>query len=134
EGVPVVLMEAMALEIPCIATRITGVPELINDGQSGLLVSPADTQELRAALGRLLNDPELRRRLGRAGREKVLRDYDIRTNVAQRAQRRPRVRASATDARAAPGLCGCAGARAFRQGYAGGSLRHRCAAVRGGGR
>lgn len=86
EGVPVVLMEAMALEIPCVATRITGVPELIGDGEDGLLVAPADTQELQAALSRLLHDPELRRRLGSAGREKVLRDYDIRTNIAKLAQ------------------------------------------------
>ena len=86
EGVPVVLMEAMALEIPCVATRITGVPELIRDGEDGLLVAPADTPELQAALSRLLTDPEFRRRLGSAGRQKVLRDYDIRTNIAKLAQ------------------------------------------------
>ncbi len=86
EGVPVVLMEAMALEIPCVATRITGVPELIRDEEEGLLVPPADTQELKTAIARLLQDPELRRRLGRAAREKVARDYNIHANIAQLAQ------------------------------------------------
>lgn len=81
EGVPVVLMEAMATEIPCVSTRITGVPELIEDGVDGLLVAPADAAELALALEGLIDDPELRLRIGRAGRRRVLEQYDLEANV-----------------------------------------------------
>lgn len=81
EGVPVVLMEAMATEVPCVATRITGVPELIRDGVDGLLVTPSDAGELAAAIARLMDDPELRLRIGRAGRRRVLERYDLEANV-----------------------------------------------------
>jgi glycosyltransferase involved in cell wall biosynthesis len=77
EGVPVVLMEAMALERPVVTTRIMGIPELVEDGVGGLLVPPGDLPSLVAALERLAGDAELRRRLGRAGREKVLAEYDV---------------------------------------------------------
>ena len=63
EGLPNVVLEAMALEVPVAATRIAGVPRLIRDGENGLLVEPGSVDELVAALGRLLGDPELRRRL-----------------------------------------------------------------------
>jgi len=81
EGVPVVLMEAMAMEIPCVATRITGVPELIRDGVDGCLVTPADEDELTQAIAKLMDDPALRRRLGAAGRQRVLEKYDLPRNV-----------------------------------------------------
>lgn len=81
EGVPVVLMEAMAMEIPCVATRITGVPELIRDGTDGLLVAPSDAGELAHAIARLMDDPELRVALGRAGRRRVIECYDLAANV-----------------------------------------------------
>jgi len=77
EGVPVVLMEAMAMEIPVVATRIAGIPELIEDGVSGLLVTPARVDELADALDRLAGDPGLRARLGAAGRAAVLEGYDV---------------------------------------------------------
>jgi colanic acid/amylovoran biosynthesis glycosyltransferase len=83
EGVPVVLMEAMAMEIPCVATRITGIPELIRDGTDGLLVSPASAEELAEALRRLMDDDCLRRTLGSAGRARVLEKYDLARNTAQ---------------------------------------------------
>lgn len=76
EGVPTVLMEAMAMEIPVVATNIMGVPELVEDGVSGLLVPPARPDLLADALVRLLGDPDLRTRMGRRGRERVLQDYD----------------------------------------------------------
>ena len=60
EGIPVVLMEAMAMEIPCVATRITGIPELIRDPMDGLLVTPSSEEELAAAMARLMDDPKLR--------------------------------------------------------------------------
>jgi colanic acid/amylovoran biosynthesis glycosyltransferase len=76
EGVPVVLMEAMAMALPVVATRIAGIPELIDDGESGLLVAPARSDELADALARLAGSPELRAQLGRAGRRAVTDGYD----------------------------------------------------------
>jgi len=83
EGIPVVLMEAMAMEIPCVTTCITGIPELIRDGQDGLLVAPSDDEALAAALARLIDDPALRERLGRAGRRRVMERYDLARNTAR---------------------------------------------------
>ena len=78
EGVPVVLMEAMALELPVVATTaIAGIPELVEDGEHGLLVPPARADLLAAALDRLADDPPLRARLGAAGRRAVLEGYDL---------------------------------------------------------
>ena len=83
EGVPVVLMEAMAMRIPCVATRITGVPELIRDGIDGLLVTPSDPDELACAIARLIDDSVLRRRLAEAGRIRVQEKYHLASNVAR---------------------------------------------------
>jgi glycosyltransferase involved in cell wall biosynthesis len=83
EGIPVVLMEAMAMEIPCISTWITGIPELIRDSVDGLLVAPSDAEGLASAIARLMDDPELRARLGAAGRSRVIEKYDLRRNVAR---------------------------------------------------
>ncbi len=82
EGVPVVLMEAMAMEIPCVASRITGIPELIDDGRDGLLFTAADERSLRAALARLIDSPALRQRLGKAAREKIVRQYNRDVNFS----------------------------------------------------
>ena len=81
EGVPVVLMEAMAREIPCVATFVNGVPELIRDGVDGLLVAPSDAAGLADALARLMDDAELRRTLGAAGRRRVVEKYDLARNA-----------------------------------------------------
>jgi len=86
EGVPVVLMEAMAMEIPCVATWITGIPELIRDSIDGLLVAPSDVDGLASAIARLMDDDELRCRLGAAGRRRVLAKYDLSRNVGRLAQ------------------------------------------------
>lgn len=86
EGVPVVLMEAMATEIPCVATWVNGVPELIRDNQEGLLVAPSDVEGLAKAIETLLKSPDLRRRLGAAGRIKVQQDYDLSANTASLAK------------------------------------------------
>lgn len=83
EGVPVVLMEAMAMEVPVITTKIAGIPELVEDGRTGLLVAPGRADELADALERLLADPELAARLGRQGREKVVADFDCERSTAQ---------------------------------------------------
>jgi colanic acid/amylovoran biosynthesis glycosyltransferase len=76
EGIPVVLMEAMAMQIPCIATCINGIPELIRDGVDGLLVAPADIEGMASAIARLLDDPALRESLGKAGRVRVQDNYE----------------------------------------------------------
>ena len=80
EGVPVVLMEAMAKEIVSVSTRITGIPELIEDGQDGVLVAPSDVEGLADRLQELLADGDLRRRFGEKGRQKVLEMYDLNKN------------------------------------------------------
>jgi glycosyltransferase involved in cell wall biosynthesis len=94
EGVPVVLMEAMAMEIPCVATSVAGVPELIVHGENGWLVAPGDTEALAEALRRLMEDGDLRRRLGQAGRAMVMEEYNLEKNTARLAgifQRRLRM-------------------------------------------
>ena len=77
EGVPVVLMEAMASGRPVVATRITGVPELVEEGGSGLLVPPGDAGALAEAMLRLARNPELCTQMGAAGREKVRAEFTI---------------------------------------------------------
>ena len=81
EGVPVVLMEAMAMQIPCVATRIAGIPELIAHEVDGLLVEPSDASQLTAALAQLMDDPYLRDRIAKAGRRKILERYDLSKNT-----------------------------------------------------
>ncbi|MDX2192457.1 MAG: glycosyltransferase family 4 protein [Gemmatimonadales bacterium] len=86
EGIPVALMEAMAMAKPCVASRVHGIPELIVDGESGLLVSPSSHEELVAALRRVVTDPALRARLGAAGREAVVTRYELTTNTRRFAE------------------------------------------------
>ena len=86
EGIPVVLMEAMAMEIPCVTTHITGIPELIRNGEDGLLVAPSDTDGLVTALARLMDDPAERERIGRNGRMQVMERYDLMRNVGTLAE------------------------------------------------
>ncbi|MEZ5081529.1 MAG: glycosyltransferase [Thermoleophilia bacterium] len=75
EGVPVVLMEAMAMEIPVVTTRIAGIGELVEDEAAGILVRPGRAEYLTDALARL-TDSDLRRRMGTRGREIVVREFD----------------------------------------------------------
>jgi colanic acid/amylovoran biosynthesis glycosyltransferase len=81
EGLPVALMEAMALGIPCVSTTIAAIPELIHDQQNGLLVPPANVDALREALARLAADPELRRRLAIQARITAESQYNISQNL-----------------------------------------------------
>ena len=78
EGIPVTLMEAMATGMPVISTWHSGIPELVEDGVSGLLVPERDPDSLKKALLRLLDEPERWEGMGRAGRAKVERDHDVR--------------------------------------------------------
>jgi colanic acid/amylovoran biosynthesis glycosyltransferase len=80
------LMEAMAMGIPCVATWIAGIPELIQDGIDGLLVAPSDVDQLSAAIRRLMDDPDLRRRVAIAGRQKVVEKYNLSLNTGRLAQ------------------------------------------------
>jgi len=76
EGIPVALMEAMSAGLPVVATRTGGISELVQDGHNGFLVTPAEPDALAAALERLAADTDLRARLGHAGRETILREFD----------------------------------------------------------
>ena len=77
EGLPNVVLEAAALEVPVVATRIAGVPRLIRDQENGLLIEPGSARELARALTRIHREPELRRELQRAGRRKVETQYSF---------------------------------------------------------
>jgi len=83
EGVPVVLMEALASARPVIATQVAGVSELVEDGTTGFLVPPGDATALADRIRRLASDPELRARLGAAGPAVVATDFNIRTEAAR---------------------------------------------------
>ncbi|MCC6697212.1 MAG: glycosyltransferase [Candidatus Hydrogenedentes bacterium] len=83
EGVPAVLMEAMASGLPVVATRIAGIPELVDDGVSGFLVPPGDAASLADRMRTLLDNPDLRNRMGAAGRAKIEREFDTRQEVAK---------------------------------------------------
>jgi glycosyltransferase involved in cell wall biosynthesis len=83
EGIPVVLMEAMAAGRPVVSSRLSGIPELVEDGVSGLLTAPGDALAIADALERLASDPSLRRRLGDAARAKVQAEFDVRRSAAR---------------------------------------------------
>jgi len=79
---PTVILEAMASACPVVSTRLAGIPELVVDGETGVLVSPGDTAALTCALEQLLHDPELRLRYGRAGRARIEQHFRIEDTVA----------------------------------------------------
>jgi colanic acid/amylovoran biosynthesis glycosyltransferase len=81
EGLPVALMEAMAMGIPCVSTFVAGIPELIRDGMDGLLVPPSSEQALSTALEHLITNADLRRKFAASGRERVRNLYDLGKNV-----------------------------------------------------
>jgi glycosyltransferase involved in cell wall biosynthesis len=83
EGVPVALMEAMAMQVPCVSTTIAGIPELIRDGLDGLLVPPSSQEALADALRRLIEDPALRRSFGIAGAARVKQNYNLDINTRE---------------------------------------------------
>ena len=83
DGIPASLMEAMAMAKPCVSTVVSGIPELIEDGHSGLLVPEKDAVALADALSQLLDDTELARRLGQAGQKKVSDQFNCEDIAAQ---------------------------------------------------
>jgi colanic acid/amylovoran biosynthesis glycosyltransferase len=86
EGIPMVLMEAMAMQIPCVAPCITGIPELIEHGVDGMLYAVADADDLASKIRTLAESPELMEQIGRQGRLRVMRDYDMAKNTERFAE------------------------------------------------
>jgi len=83
DGLPTVLLEAMAVGTPCVATAVTGIPEIVRDGSTGVLVGEHDPAALAAAIARLLVDAELRVSLATAARTLIERSFDTRRNAEQ---------------------------------------------------
>lgn len=86
DGIPVALMEAMALGIPAVSTRISGISELVEHDVTGLLARPGDANELADQIERLIGSPDLARYLAEAGRLRIEAEYDISQNVLQKAK------------------------------------------------
>lgn len=82
DGLPTVLLEAMALGTPCVSTDVTGIPEVLRDGETGLMVPQHDPAALADAIERLLADPELRVGLAGRARRLVEAEFDVRRNAA----------------------------------------------------
>ncbi len=83
EGLPIALLEAMAIGLPSISTNVFAIPEAIIDGKTGLLIEPGDGGSLYTAIHRLAAEPELRKSLASAGREHVLENFDERVAAAE---------------------------------------------------
>jgi glycosyltransferase involved in cell wall biosynthesis len=83
DGIPNVLLEAMATALPVVTTPVSGIPEVVRDGENGLLVPPADTAALAAAIARLAASASLRERLGAAARRAVIAQFGEERNLAQ---------------------------------------------------
>jgi glycosyltransferase involved in cell wall biosynthesis len=83
DGLPTVLLEALARALPVVSTDLVGIPEVVTDGQTGLLVAPNDPVALAAAIARLRADTELASRLGRAGRALVAERFDPEQAIAR---------------------------------------------------
>ena len=83
DNIPVVLIEAMAMTIPVVSTNISAIPELVRDGETGLLVEPENPQALAGALERLIGDKAFAQSLGQAGRRLVTEEFNIRKSAAR---------------------------------------------------
>lgn len=81
DGIPVVLMEAMSQGIPVVSTRLSGIPELVIDGRTGMLAAPADAADLRAKLSQMLGSAELRNALALAAADHVREEFGLAANI-----------------------------------------------------
>jgi glycosyltransferase involved in cell wall biosynthesis len=81
DGIPTVILEAMAMGLPVVSTDLSGIPEAVQQGTTGLLVEPGDSKALADALAQLLEDEESRRRMGVQGRRRIVETFDSETNV-----------------------------------------------------
>ena len=82
DGIPTVVLEALALGLPVVATPVSGIPEAVADGESGLLVPQNSGQATAAAVARILDDADLAAQLARGGRARVERSFDLRLSVS----------------------------------------------------
>ncbi len=87
DGLPNVLMEALSQKLPCLATDVSGIPELINHGDSGWLVSPGQPKLMAEAADKLIRDPVLRKKLGNAGYKRLVREFTLEKNLVTIAQK-----------------------------------------------
>jgi len=83
DGIPVALMEAMACELPVVTTPVAGIPELVRDGETGLLVEQRDVAGLAGAIECLIVDQGMRERLGKRARQTILSQFEIQRNVTK---------------------------------------------------
>lgn len=77
EGIPIILLEAMSLSVPVVATNVGGIPEVVKDGQTGLLVKPGDPYALCKACLKMLENKELRKKLGEKGKERIVGEFEV---------------------------------------------------------
>jgi glycosyltransferase involved in cell wall biosynthesis len=98
DGLPNVLMEAASQGLPCVATRVSAIGELVRDGVSGLLVPESDPAALAAALARLIAEPARRRALGEAGEARVRAHFALEPNLERLAQKLARAAEAGVDA------------------------------------
>jgi glycosyltransferase involved in cell wall biosynthesis len=87
DGLPNVLLEAQSQKLACVSTRVSGIPELIDDGTTGVLVPPRSPDALAEALARLIGDPALRRRLGEAGFARATGQFSMEVGADRLAER-----------------------------------------------
>lgn len=83
DGIPTVLLEAMACGLPVVSTGVSGIPELVESGRDGILVEPRNPKMLADALDQLLSDKDLRKKLGAAARAKVTKQFSVERSVTE---------------------------------------------------
>jgi glycosyltransferase involved in cell wall biosynthesis len=86
DGIPNVLLESMAMNVPVISSRISAIPELITDQKNGVLVTPDNPEELFEVIVSLINSPDKRNNLGREGRKTIFADFNIESNIEKLAK------------------------------------------------
>ena len=83
DGIPVAMMEALAMGVPVVSTRVSGIPELVSHEETGLLVAEKEVEALTEAIAQLAEDEVLRQRLATNGRSLVAQEFNVRENALQ---------------------------------------------------